>query len=81
MPTVVRPYCGDTNFLGAPIEIGAFTFCREQHEGSHCGAGIVRALGVCIAPGCGAKWKQRWTISAVTSYRQSRLANEAKAVA
>src|SRR5262245_35438461 len=71
----------NADLLRAPIEIGADGVLREQNESANAGMSVVGAPGVRVASGSGAERKQRRTIAPVAADRQSRLHNEAQAVA
>src|SRR6516164_4324251 len=56
----------NSNFLCAPIFIGADHARRKHNERPHAGMGVEDALGVGISSARRSKWEQAWPVPPIT---------------
>ena len=72
---------GNADLLRPPVEIEPDLVGRELHEGPHARMGIEQALGLRVAPGRGAEWKQARPVAAIGADRDAGADDDPEAVA
>src|SRR5262245_12329420 len=72
---------GNADFLRSPVEIDTNRVRWKDHKRTHTCVIVIQALAVRVAPCRGAKRKQAWTITPITSNRKRCLHDNVEALA